>query len=147
MSIIKLGLITIISYNFRASYIDSQLTGQPKPCAGNQGTQITVEDLFYNVSTRRKALKSGTEEYLKVAEVGNCYWDKHWTFIIIPPFLFFFLLFSVPFILLFLFLPLSCFLLSTCLLSHLLSLIFLMHVCTCICLCFITLDYKNLSPS
>ncbi|XP_069989934.1 DNA mismatch repair protein Mlh1 [Penaeus vannamei] len=58
---------------WKASYIDSQLTGQPKPCAGNQGTQITVEDLFYNVSTRRKALKSGTEEYLKVAEVVGRY--------------------------------------------------------------------------
>ena len=40
-----------------------------KPCAGNVGTQITVEDLFYNIATRRKALKSPAEEHAKVTEV------------------------------------------------------------------------------
>lgn len=58
---------------WKASYVDSKLMGAPKPCAGNQGTQITVEDLFYNVSTRRKALKSPSEEHGKVAEVVSRY--------------------------------------------------------------------------
>lgn len=53
----------------RASYVDGKLTGTLKPSAGNQGTQITVEDLFYNVPTRRKALKSASEEHAKIAEV------------------------------------------------------------------------------
>ncbi|KAK7072700.1 DNA mismatch repair protein [Halocaridina rubra] len=58
---------------WKGSYVDSKLTGTPKPCAGNQGTQITVEDLFYNVATRRKALKSPTEEHSKIAEVVGRY--------------------------------------------------------------------------
>ena len=50
----------------RASYIDGKLVSpqkssgppEPKPCAGNKGTQIQVEDLFYNMVTRRNALKN-----------------------------------------------------------------------------------------
>ncbi|XP_066483852.1 DNA mismatch repair protein Mlh1 isoform X1 [Tiliqua scincoides] len=58
---------------FRASYSDGKLKTAPKPCAGNQGTQITVEDLFYNVATRRKAFKSPSEEYAKILEVVGRY--------------------------------------------------------------------------
>ncbi|KAM4729903.1 DNA mismatch repair protein Mlh1 [Anableps anableps] len=58
---------------YRASYSDGKLKGPPKPCAGNQGTQILVEDLFYNVSTRRKALKSPADEYSRVVEVVSRY--------------------------------------------------------------------------
>ncbi|KAM5157801.1 DNA mismatch repair protein Mlh1 [Mantella aurantiaca] len=58
---------------FRANYADGKLKAPPKPCAGNQGTQITVEDLFYNVSTRRKALKSPSEEHARIVEVISRY--------------------------------------------------------------------------
>ncbi|XP_063306698.1 DNA mismatch repair protein Mlh1 isoform X1 [Pelobates fuscus] len=58
---------------YRANYSDGKLKGPPKPCAGNQGTQITVEDLFYNVSTRRKALKSPSEEHARIVEVVSRY--------------------------------------------------------------------------
>lgn len=58
---------------YRASYEDSKLKALPKPCAGNQGTQITVEDLFYNVATRRKALKSAAEEHNRIADVVGRY--------------------------------------------------------------------------
>ncbi|XP_044310865.1 DNA mismatch repair protein Mlh1 isoform X2 [Varanus komodoensis] len=58
---------------YRASYSDGKLKTAPKPCAGNQGTQITIEDLFYNVATRRKALKNPSEEYAKILEVVGRY--------------------------------------------------------------------------
>lgn len=60
----------------RASYCDGKLVSprpgvpaEPRPCAGNQGTLIVVEDLFYNVLTRRRAMKSPAEEYAKLADV------------------------------------------------------------------------------
>ena len=60
---------------WKAQYADGKLTpakpGQsadPKACAGRQGTQIAVEDLFYNVPTRRRAFRSASEEYSKIAE-------------------------------------------------------------------------------
>ncbi|TTI76904.1 Lysosomal-trafficking regulator [Bagarius yarrelli] len=57
----------------RASYSDGKLKAPPKPCAGNQGTLIAVEDLFYNIQTRRKALKNPAEEYSKIVEVVSRY--------------------------------------------------------------------------
>ncbi|XP_077125443.1 DNA mismatch repair protein Mlh1 isoform X1 [Ranitomeya variabilis] len=58
---------------YRASYADGKLKAPPKPCAGNQGTQISVEDLFYNVSTRRKALKSASEEHARIVDIVSRY--------------------------------------------------------------------------
>ena len=51
----------------------SSQTAPPVPCAANQGTQITVTDLFYNVQTRRKALRSPAEEFNRVADVVSKY--------------------------------------------------------------------------
>ncbi|KUJ06957.1 DNA mismatch repair protein MutL [Mollisia scopiformis] len=48
-------------------------SADPKPTAGRQGTQITVEDLFYNVPTRRRAFRSASEEYNKILEVVGKY--------------------------------------------------------------------------
>ncbi|KAK3053613.1 DNA mismatch repair protein Mlh1 [Extremus antarcticus] len=45
----------------------------PKACAGRQGTQIAVEDLFYNVPTRRRAFRSASEEYAKIADMVGKY--------------------------------------------------------------------------
>ncbi|XP_033104160.1 DNA mismatch repair protein Mlh1-like [Anneissia japonica] len=58
---------------YKGSYLDGKLKSVIKPCAGNKGTQITVEDLFYNIATRRKALKSPSEEHAKVTEVVSKY--------------------------------------------------------------------------
>ncbi|KAJ1534924.1 DNA mismatch repair protein [Nowakowskiella sp. JEL0078] len=65
---------------WKASYSDGKLTpprpgstAEPRACAGNNGTQITVEDLFYNVPIRRKALKSASEEYGKILDVITKY--------------------------------------------------------------------------
>ncbi|XP_013773945.1 DNA mismatch repair protein Mlh1-like isoform X1 [Limulus polyphemus] len=54
---------------FNVKYVDGKPAGPPKPSAGNQGTQIIVEDLFYNLAIRRKALKSTSEEHAKILEV------------------------------------------------------------------------------
>lgn len=48
-------------------------SADPKACAGRQGTQIQVEDLFYNVPTRRRAFRSSSEEYAKIAELVGKY--------------------------------------------------------------------------
>ena len=65
---------------WQAHYADGKLTpakpGQspdPKPCAGRPGTQITVEDLFYNVPNRRRAFRSPSEEYAKILDVVGRY--------------------------------------------------------------------------
>lgn len=48
-------------------------SAEPKACAGRPGTQIAVEDLFYNVPTRRRAFRSASEEYTKIADVVGKY--------------------------------------------------------------------------
>jgi DNA mismatch repair protein MLH1 len=65
---------------WKAQYTGGKLTppkpGQssdPKPTAGRQGTVIQVEDLFYNVPTRRRAFRSASEEYAKIADVVGKY--------------------------------------------------------------------------
>lgn len=54
---------------FKAEYISGNLKTDPKPCAGNTGTLIKVEDLFYNMPLRRGALKSTKEEYNKCMDI------------------------------------------------------------------------------
>lgn len=65
---------------WQAHYGDGKLVpakpGQkpdPKPTAGRGGTQITVEDLFYNVLSRQKAFRSPSEEYAKILDVVGRY--------------------------------------------------------------------------
>ncbi|CRG83953.1 Putative MutL protein homolog 1 [Talaromyces islandicus] len=65
---------------WRAQYSDGKLVpakpgqdAKPKPTAGRGGTQITVEDLFYNVPTRRRAFRSPSEEYAKILDIVGRY--------------------------------------------------------------------------
>ncbi|KAI9847770.1 MAG: DNA mismatch repair protein [Thelocarpon superellum] len=48
-------------------------SSDPKATAGRGGTQITVEDLFYNVPTRRRAFRSASEEYAKILDMVGRY--------------------------------------------------------------------------
>ncbi|KAH0545528.1 hypothetical protein FGG08_000359 [Glutinoglossum americanum] len=65
---------------WRAHFSDGKLvpskpgqSADPKATAGRQGTQITVEDLFYNVPTRRRSFRSASEEYAKVLDIVGRY--------------------------------------------------------------------------
>ncbi|KAH7484428.1 hypothetical protein KRP22_005597 [Phytophthora ramorum] len=65
---------------YKASYRDGRLVAKrpgeskdPKPCAGKNGTQIVVEDLFYNLSTRKQALKNASEQYTRILDVVQKY--------------------------------------------------------------------------
>ncbi|KAI0840974.1 DNA mismatch repair protein MutL [Hypoxylon sp. FL0890] len=66
--------------SWRAHYDGGKLSpakpGQsadPKPIAGRVGTQISVEDLFYNVPSRRKAFRSPSDEYNKIIDMVGRY--------------------------------------------------------------------------
>ncbi|MDN6194810.1 MAG: DNA mismatch repair endonuclease MutL, partial [Alkalibacterium sp.] len=67
----------------KAYYLNGKLTNanfkagvsnvEPKPIAGKDGTQIIVEDLFYNVPSRLKTLKSKNDEFSKILDVIGRY--------------------------------------------------------------------------
>jgi DNA mismatch repair protein MLH1 len=56
-----------------AKYRNGKILAPPLPIAGNQGTMITIEDLFYNVPMRKKAFKNLNEEYSRILDVCQKY--------------------------------------------------------------------------
>ncbi|KAK9474165.1 histidine kinase-like ATPase [Dipodascopsis tothii] len=65
---------------YRATYADGKLvparpgaSAEPKPTAARPGTQIVVEDLFYNVPSRLRAFRSPADEYNRIADVVGRY--------------------------------------------------------------------------
>ncbi|KAF4972647.1 hypothetical protein FSARC_796 [Fusarium sarcochroum] len=65
---------------WRAHYLDGRLapakpgqSAEPKGVAGRPGTQITVEDLFYNIPTRRRAFRSASDEFNKIIDMVSRY--------------------------------------------------------------------------
>uniref|UniRef100_A0A182R0Z6 DNA mismatch repair protein S5 domain-containing protein n=1 Tax=Anopheles farauti TaxID=69004 RepID=A0A182R0Z6_9DIPT len=58
---------------YKACYEDGKLKEAIKPIAGNQGTQITVDDLFYNVPMRKQALKTPSDEFQRISDVVSKY--------------------------------------------------------------------------
>lgn len=66
---------------FKAFYLNGRLVGpnfkgtssDPKPIAGKDGTQIIVEDLFYNIPSRLKSIRNKSDEYMKILDVIGKY--------------------------------------------------------------------------
>eukprot|EP00727_Mastigamoeba_balamuthi_P012982 m51a1_g8306 putative dna mismatch repair protein mlh1 isoform x1 (883) ;mRNA; r:64520-68326 len=63
---------------YKASFEDGAMLkpqgkSAPEPCAGVKGTTMIVEDLFYNVPLRLKALKNVSDEYTKIVELVSRY--------------------------------------------------------------------------
>lgn len=54
---------------YKASYVNGELISALTPCAGTQGTIITIEDIFYNMPQRKQALKSPAEEFRKIVDI------------------------------------------------------------------------------
>ncbi|KAJ1301984.1 hypothetical protein OPQ81_000819 [Rhizoctonia solani] len=65
---------------WRALYEDGVLlppkqgaAAEPVACAGNDGTVITAEDLFYNTPVRKTSLRNPGEEYARLSDVVTRY--------------------------------------------------------------------------
>ncbi|CAK9684510.1 DNA mismatch repair protein MutL family protein [Candida parapsilosis] len=69
---------------YKAFYLDGKLctssfksssgkSVDPKPIAGRDGTQITVEDLFYNLPSRFKGLRSKSDEFARILDIVGRY--------------------------------------------------------------------------
>ncbi|XP_075109414.1 DNA mismatch repair protein MLH1 [Nicotiana tabacum] len=57
-------------YGYRATYKDGLMVDEPKPCAAVKGTQIMIENLFYNMAARRKTLEnSSADDYPKIVDL------------------------------------------------------------------------------
>ncbi|KAK1554373.1 hypothetical protein Q3G72_011299 [Acer saccharum] len=56
-------------HGYRASYRDGVMENEPKACAAVKGTQIMVENLFYNMIARRKTLQNSSDDYTKIVDL------------------------------------------------------------------------------
>ncbi|GME73009.1 unnamed protein product [Ambrosiozyma monospora] len=79
-SISQISHLTVITKTkneptaWKAQFTDGMLNKNgAKPVAGKNGTSLIIEDLFYNVKSRLRALRGGNEEYLKIVDVVNRY--------------------------------------------------------------------------
>ncbi|RLN23432.1 DNA mismatch repair protein MLH1 [Panicum miliaceum] len=55
-------------HGYRVSYKDGVMENEPKPCAAVKGTQVMVENLFYNMVARRKTLQNSNDDYPKIVD-------------------------------------------------------------------------------
>ncbi|KAB1204751.1 DNA mismatch repair protein MLH1 [Morella rubra] len=56
-------------HGYRVSYRDGAMEHEPKACAAVKGTQIMVENLFYNMIARRKTLQNSADDYSKIVDL------------------------------------------------------------------------------
>ncbi|KAL9382435.1 hypothetical protein Peur_025470 [Populus x canadensis] len=56
-------------HGYRVSYRDGVMEDEPKPCAAVKGTQIMVENLFYNMIARRKKFQNSSDDYSKIVDL------------------------------------------------------------------------------
>ncbi|KAG1331194.1 putative DDT domain-containing protein [Cocos nucifera] len=56
-------------HGYRVSYRDGVMENEPRPCAAVRGTQIMVENLFYNMIARRKTLQNSSDDYPKIIDL------------------------------------------------------------------------------
>jgi len=79
----KLTIVSMVRDSpcaYKAAYRDGRVApirlgakALVRPSAGVPGTQITAEDLFYNMPTRRAAMRSPSDEYQRVLDVVTRY--------------------------------------------------------------------------
>lgn len=87
-SISHIGRLSVVSKTpesplaYKAYYVGGKLANakfktdalcDPRPIAGKDGTQITVEDLFYNVPSRLRTMRSKSDEWAKILDVVGRY--------------------------------------------------------------------------
>ncbi|CAL0324518.1 unnamed protein product [Lupinus luteus] len=56
-------------HGYRVSYRDGAMEHEPRACAAVKGTQIMVENLFYNMTARKKTLQNSADDYSKIVDL------------------------------------------------------------------------------
>ncbi|KAA8538700.1 hypothetical protein F0562_028319 [Nyssa sinensis] len=56
-------------HGYRVSYRDGVMEHEPKACAAVKGTQIMIENLFYNMIARKKTLQNSADDYSKIVDL------------------------------------------------------------------------------
>ncbi|CAI8583517.1 unnamed protein product [Vicia faba] len=64
-------------HGYRVSYRDGVMEHEPRPCAAVKGTQIMVENLFYNMAARKKTLQNSSDDYSKIVDVVSRFAIHH----------------------------------------------------------------------
>ncbi|CAM8901190.1 unnamed protein product [Rhodiola kirilowii] len=64
-------------HGYRAQYKDGEMEGEARACAAVKGTQVMVENLFYNMSARRKTLEKSADDYAKIVDMMSRFAIHH----------------------------------------------------------------------
>ncbi|KAK7260352.1 hypothetical protein RIF29_26325 [Crotalaria pallida] len=64
-------------HGYRVSYRDGAMEHEPRACAAVKGTQIMVENLFYNMTARKKTLQNSADDYSKIVDLVSRFAIHH----------------------------------------------------------------------